>query len=1686
MTHSLPSFLRSNLRVLSLLLLLLGSSLLAQAQRSIKQQATDARITVDLLVIQQQALNPQNLPLELQDPDKKNTILTKGNLIGIEAVVVDGQQAQTLLLQLQAIGLTEGIYEQRIVSGYLPVDRIADLKSLPALRFAQPLYEPIHNTGKVTTQGDRALKADIARQLYAVTGRGSKIGVLSDSYNANGGAAAGVASDDLPPNVQILDDLASGSDEGRAMMELIHDVAPAAAGAFNTAFRSQAGFAKGIRDLAAAGCNIIVDDVYYFTEPFFQDGIIAQAVDEVKAKGVSYFSSAGNNARNSYQAAYREAPYSGPFAQDPYLGAHNFSPTGTDVYHSITVPANTSIRLGLQWDEPFASVSGGAGAQSDLDVLVYKNGALQSAGLTNNLGGDPIEVITLSNLNSATPTTFEVVIGHYAGPAPALIKWVAFTNGAGITFEYPTYSSTCYGHANAAGAIATGAADYRRTPVYNGASTATIEGFSSAGGTPILFTTSGQRISAVLREKPEITAVDGGNTTFFGSDADGDGFRNFFGTSAAAPHAAAVAALMQERSSIPLTPDKTTSILKQTALDMDDPLTPGFDTGFDTGTGYGFIQADQAVLMSNTPPTVVNAIPPQSATVGQTYTYTIPANTFTDAETPNSLKLSVMGLPPGIVFTAPNRLSGTPQATTTGTPFSVTVVATDPGNVTANTTFTFTLSPGPSLSGFGATPASVCIGSSVSFTANVSGAYSYTLTNGTDVLITGTRSDPTFSQSVTPSTTGTQTYTLLVGRNGQTTSVTTNLTVNALPTAGLTNNGPLNCTMTAVTLTATGGSSYMFTDGNGQVLAGAGDTRNVNSPGTYAVRVANEAGCTSTTTTSVTSNTVVVTATLAASPSTTLTCSQPTLTLTASGGDTYRFSPNVASQTGNQATVTQAGVYSVTATSTATGCFSTTSITISQDNAAPSASLASSGPLSCTVTSATLTANPNGQSYRFSDGATPIGTTNQATVTTAGTYSVTVLSGNGCSSVASVTVTGDQTPPTVSITPTSGTLTCANPTLTLTANTSAPTLRWSNGQTTPSITVNAVGTYSVSVTGTNGCSATSNAVRIESAQDAPPATLLASGGLSCAVTSVTLTANTGSGLSYRFSSGATQVGNGNTATVNVAGTYSVTVTNTATGCTNTASVVVGQDNSQPTVSISPSSATLTCGMPTATLTATTSASSLLWSTGQTTPSISVNVAGTYSVTVTATNGCQAVAQATVSGTTDAPIAPTLAAAPATTTSGQPITVTANGCMGGTITWTALGGTGQASGNTYTLAQPGNYTLSATCSLNGCTSPASAPLALQIRPGGFAITGVSMVSCELFDEAKGGYRVQFTPQYTGQTSDPISFSVVNELATTTAPAPYSLRLYTDNPVITLVAAQAGNGEARFAYNWLASCQSGTSLNRPPTTTGIPSQTIVQGQAYQLQLTSYVTDPDGQALTFQASGLPAGLSLSGSVISGTPAQPGVSTVNVTAIDPGGLPVSTSFTLTVSPMPVTPPSGFTIVGVSTVSCQVIGAGERQLTFTPQYAGVSGGPISFSVVNELRPTTTPGPYMLRLYTDNPTITLSAQQGSAVSSYRYNWLAVCNPAGRLSAKEAVSGLQVTVLGNPVVDQQLEVVISGVDGQLVDMTLVDLQGVVLQTHRLEQAAAVDRVRLAVGALPGVFMLQVNTATERRVIKLLKP
>ena len=454
---------------------------------------------------------------------------------------------KALASDLEALGLEDPAVFGHMVSGRLPIPAIPALENLASLRFARPAYA-MTLVGSVTSQGDVPMRADIARSTFGVDGTGVTVGTLSDSFNCLGGAVAGVASGDLPAGIVVLEEIGDcqgATDEGRGMMEIIHDVAPGASQAFHTAFEGQASFAQGIIDLANAGAKVITDDILYFAEPMFQDGIIAQAVNQVKARGISYFSAAGNDGRQSYESPFRG---SGQFRD---LGAgpeelHDFDPgLGVDTCQQITIPVGGTLGQIFQWDEPFFSVSGPPGSQSDLDIILTDAACnLGLAGSADvNVGRDPFEVFSFDNTGPAT--TFGMIILQFSGPDPGLMKTVNVGSSSITIDQFDTRSGTSFGHSVARGALGVGAANYRDTPAF-GQSPPLIETSSSAGGTPSFIDTAGNRLATPeVREQPAITAPDGANTTFFipGVDPEADGFPNFFGTSAAAPHAAGIASL---------------------------------------------------------------------------------------------------------------------------------------------------------------------------------------------------------------------------------------------------------------------------------------------------------------------------------------------------------------------------------------------------------------------------------------------------------------------------------------------------------------------------------------------------------------------------------------------------------------------------------------------------------------------------------------------------------------------------------------------------------------------------------------------------------------------------------------------------------------------------------------------------------------------------------------------------------------------------------------------------------------------------------------------------------------------------------------------------------------------------------------------------------------------------------------
>ena len=225
----------------------------------------------------------------------------QGNAVAVTVKATGTGDFNTFVSSLTNLGFQVGTpsTEYNLVEG--SAGRVAALDALlPQVRNVAPIEKPVVGfVGAADNEGETALQADIARTANNVDGTGQTVGALSDSVSqVGGGLADSVKTGDLPNTVKVIQDGPAGStDEGRAMLEDIHDIAPGAALQFATADGGQVGFANNILALAAAGSTVITDDVTYFDEPFFQDGAIAQAVNTVVGQNIPYLSSAGNTGR---------------------------------------------------------------------------------------------------------------------------------------------------------------------------------------------------------------------------------------------------------------------------------------------------------------------------------------------------------------------------------------------------------------------------------------------------------------------------------------------------------------------------------------------------------------------------------------------------------------------------------------------------------------------------------------------------------------------------------------------------------------------------------------------------------------------------------------------------------------------------------------------------------------------------------------------------------------------------------------------------------------------------------------------------------------------------------------------------------------------------------------------------------------------------------------------------------------------------------------------------------------------------------------------------------------------------------------------------------------------------------------------------------------------------------------------
>lgn len=602
-----------------------------------------------------------NKPAALQPAlDASKVIQRDGaNRIAVN-IHLDGTVGMPQLKEkLQGLGLTTiteaPTWRKGLITAWMPMAQANTIARLPGVRSVILAPKPRTNVGLTTSQGAVVLKTDQVNAL-GFTGAGITVGLLSDSYNVSTRptttAIQDVQNGDLPrlrnsnrlsPGVKFLIEGTRGSsDEGRGMAQIVYDIAPGADLCFATSGISEATFASNIRSLrtnSACLADVIVDDIIFLAEPMFSDGVVAQAVDDVvtssslAGKKVAYFSSAGNRGKG-YTSDFRLISNSVARTQidpiDPTInlatipasidttgGFQDFDPgSATDISQTVTCSGGACTVV-FQWDDPFDV----GGITTDFNFLVFdaSGNYVSTLSLTdNNFATD--EPLEFSSTDLVADTTYRIVIAR-TGTGSQLasrLKYVFF--GGSLLGEYNTETGSfaaTYGHNSAANGNGVAAYVYDDVPPIAGF-TPSIEGFSSPGPVTIVFDTAGNRLStAQIRNKPDLAATDGVNTTFFppgplsSTDYEGDGFPNFFGTSAAAPHAAGIAALLLQKAGGPLslTPLAIRTTLQNTAPPRD--IDPVFSQA---------VVANLSVSVSGDIPTDPNAFKIQLSGSGQTLT----------------------------------------------------------------------------------------------------------------------------------------------------------------------------------------------------------------------------------------------------------------------------------------------------------------------------------------------------------------------------------------------------------------------------------------------------------------------------------------------------------------------------------------------------------------------------------------------------------------------------------------------------------------------------------------------------------------------------------------------------------------------------------------------------------------------------------------------------------------------------------------------------------------------------------------------------------------------------------------------------------------------------------------------------------------------------------------------------------
>jgi subtilisin family serine protease len=598
----------------------------------------------------------------LRDNLRSMSVATTQAADGREVVDVTATGAMSLVSDVQSLGADVLFADDRMLRLQTPIDLIEEIAALPGVLFVQPALYPrtqsaahaaaresrsrptvasrsregwlgrlraaigIRRPSAVTavdSEGDTTHKATIARSTFGVSGAGIKVGVMSSGVD---GLAASQSAGALGA-VTVLPGQAGQGNEGTAMLEIVHDLAPSAQLYFAAGGPTITQFATNIYALQAAGCQIIVDDVGFANEAPFQDGqaasvisttnggIVAQAVKDVSAAGVLYFSSAANSGNltsgisGTWEGDFADSGFT--FGTTPDNGRRGIA-NRFGFFAGLPFPTNQIVQgatsVSLFWADPLGHSS------NDYDLYVIDDGTgLVRCASTNTQNGtqDPFEFCP-----SAGAAGGDIYVIKYSGSARYL--HVEATRGiltfatAGSTHGHPTTTAATSFSVAATPARTSqpgscGIATPPSGPYPNPFNSSNrVECFSSDGPRRIFFNGDGTAITpgnfllatngGQVLIKPDFTAADGVSVSgagFVAGSALDDVQTPFFGTSAAAPHAAAIAALVWSRS-----PSQPASAVKAALLASTIDV---MAAGVDRDSGAGILMADKAVARMSAP-----------------------------------------------------------------------------------------------------------------------------------------------------------------------------------------------------------------------------------------------------------------------------------------------------------------------------------------------------------------------------------------------------------------------------------------------------------------------------------------------------------------------------------------------------------------------------------------------------------------------------------------------------------------------------------------------------------------------------------------------------------------------------------------------------------------------------------------------------------------------------------------------------------------------------------------------------------------------------------------------------------------------------------------------------------------------------------------------------------------------------